>query len=184
MDDGTRGRTVQRQKGRTVRGAFKKLGSKVRELWRTTTPKERAGTLVGRRDSDTLRAHIGDSDTPQQHINRPEPRVEPSVAPTSDGSRSLANSGTGQLEASKTAKTTEGDQACRQYISAPHQGQVVSSPPAVIRAGLLPKLSSEQLRKTKTRHHTTYQQGRKPVETVWHVVHVSKEQCWRDKQRD
>ena len=90
----------------------------------------------------------------------------------------------GPLEASKTAQTTEGDQACRQYISAPHQGQVVSSPPAVIRAGLLPKLSSEQLRKTKTQHHTTYQQGRKPAETVWHVVHVSKEQCWRDEQRD
>ena len=54
----------------------------------------------------------------------------------------------------------------------------------VARAGLLPKLSSEQLRKTETQHHTTYQQGRKPAETVWHVMHVSKEQCWRDKQRE
>ena len=128
--------------------------------------------------------HPEGSNASLQYINLQEPRVETSAALTPDRSRSSANLGMGSLRASKTAQTTEGGQACQQYMSAPHQGQVVSSPPAVIRAGLLPKLSSEQLRKIETRHHTTYQQGRKPAEMVWHVVHVSKEQCWRDKQRD
>ena len=94
------------KKGGQSKGAFKKLGSKVRELWRTTTPEERAGAPVGRRNLDMIRLHPDDSNTPPQYINLPEPSVETSVAPTSDGSRSLANLGTGSLEAWKIAQTT------------------------------------------------------------------------------
>ena len=137
---GRKGEQSKNKQGGQSKGTLKKLGSRMREIWRTTPPEEKAGMLVGRRDSDTS----------QQYINRPEPRTEPSLAPTSGRARPLANPGAGLLEASKTAQATEGDQVCRQYISTPHQGQAVSSPPAAARAGLLPKLSSEQLSKTKT----------------------------------
>ena len=45
-------------------------------------------------------------------------------------------------------------------------------------------LSSEQLSKTKTRHHTAFQQLQKPAETEWHDTHVSHEQRWKSEQRD
>ena len=129
---------------------------------------------VGRRDSNTS----------QQYINRSEPRIEPSLAPTSGGARPLANPGAVPLEASKTAKATEGDLVCRQYISIPHQGQAVSSPPVATRAGPPTKCSSEQLSKTETRHHTAFQQRWKPAETEWRNSHVCQEQHWKNKQRD
>ena len=123
------------KKGGQSQGDFKKLGSKVRELWRTTTSEERVGAPVGRRNLDTIKLHPEGSNTSPQYINLLEPRVETSVALTPDGSRSSANLGTGSLGASKVAQTPEEGQACRQYISTPHQSQAVSSPLSAARAG-------------------------------------------------
>ena len=41
------------KQGGQLEGTLKKLGSRMREIWRTTPPKEKAGRPVRRQDSDT-----------------------------------------------------------------------------------------------------------------------------------
>ena len=90
------------------------------------------------------------SNEAQQYISRPESGMELSLAPTSGRARPLANSGIGPQKMARIAQATKGGQVNRPYINTPHQGKAFSSPPVTTRAGPLPKLASEQLRKTKT----------------------------------
>ena len=95
------------KRGGQSKGAFKKLESKVRELWRTTTPEERAGAPVGRRNPETIGVHQEGSNASPQYINLQEPRVDTSVPLTPSGSRPSADLGTGSLGALKVAQTSE-----------------------------------------------------------------------------
>ena len=103
------------------------------------------------------------------------------MALTTGGSRPPTDSGTGQSEA---MRNPEEGPAGRSPTSTSHQSLTVSTSPAATRTGPPPKLPSEQLRRSRASHHIDYQQQRKPAETDWHDSYVSKEQHWRDKQRD
>ena len=91
------------KRGGQPKGAFKKLESKVRELWRTTTLEERVVVPVGRRNLDTIGVHPEGSDASPQYINLPEPRMETSVALTPSGTRQPVNLGTESLGSSKVS---------------------------------------------------------------------------------
>ena len=153
---------------------MRKLGNKAKKIWRTSPHHKRA-----RKPDDQQYAQED-----HQYISRPDSGTGPSQTPASDRAGPQANSSGTSREATRTAQDTEEGQVILPYIDTPPQKQVASSPPVAVEAGLLPKLSSELLSRSETRHHTTFQQLQHPAETGWHEPHVIKEQKRKGKQRD
>ena len=119
---------------------MKKLGDKARRVWRTSPPRERAKKP----------GHQQYAQEDHQYISRPEPGagLSPTLALVGAGPPASL-SGT-PWEVARTVRDAEEGQASQPYISTPLPEQVISSPPAAIEAGVLPKLSLGLLSGTET----------------------------------
>ena len=66
----TAGRKAEQSKGKgggPSKGTFQKLGSKMKELWKTMTPDKKGGAPAGEKNPKAKGMHLGDNDGPQ-HI--------------------------------------------------------------------------------------------------------------------